>query len=193
MYLTSFNVQWFPAEVFMKTSPFPSISKSWLLARYTFSKFSDLKFGNSSLFGDEWKDAPESKILDSVRLSTLRIRESPMSYAEFIESSSSSNLCFCFVFCLVETVQKWHFSPQFQHVMFDLFGKFSWFDFYRSLFKPFNLLLPLWSTLRAPLDESLISRLWILSLRATSWISATLASQSLRTIDRSNNSIPRLG
>ena len=108
--MTSFNVQWFPARVFMKTSLFPSISKSWLLARYTFSKFSDLKFGNSSLFGDEWKDAPESKIQDSVGLSTLRIRESPMFYVEFVESSSSSNLWFCFLFGLVQSVQVTFFS-----------------------------------------------------------------------------------
>ena len=75
----------------MQTSPFPSISKALLSARYAFPKFPDLKFWNNSLLGDEWKDAPESKIHDSIGLFTLRIRESPMSSAEFTESLSSPN------------------------------------------------------------------------------------------------------
>ena len=89
IYLTSSNVNWFPEVVFMKTSPFPSISKALLSTRYTFPKFPDLKFWNNSLLGDEWKDAPESKIHDSNGLFTLRIRASTMSSNEFTESLSS--------------------------------------------------------------------------------------------------------
>ena len=76
----------------METSPFPSISKVLLSARYTFPKFPDLKFRNNSLLGDEWNDAPESKIQDSAGLSTLRIKTSSASSVVYIESSSSSDL-----------------------------------------------------------------------------------------------------
>ena len=159
----------------MQTSSFPLISKSLLSARYTFSKFLHLKFRNNSLFEDEWKDAPESKIQDSIELSTLRIRASPMSSAEFIESVSP-DLWFCFLFGLVQSVQKWHFSQQLQHVTFDLFEDISrFFDFDRPLFGPFSLLLPRWSTLRALPDDFPISRLRILLLRTTSRISSNFS------------------
>ena len=84
----------------MQTSPFSSISKALLSGRYTFPKFQDLKFLNNYLLGDEWKDAPESKIHDSTGLFTLRIRASPMSSAEFTESLSSPNFWFCFFLAL---------------------------------------------------------------------------------------------
>ena len=106
IYLISSNVHRFPEVVFMQTSPFPSISKDLLSARYTFPKFPDLKFWNNSLLGDEWKDAPESKIHDSTGLFTLRIRASPMSSAEFTESLSSPNFWFCFFFGFVQFVRK---------------------------------------------------------------------------------------
>ena len=73
IYLTSSNVHWFLEVVFIQIFPFPLISKALLSARYTFPKFPDLKFRNKSLLGDEWKDAPESKIHDSTWLFTLRI------------------------------------------------------------------------------------------------------------------------
>ena len=160
---------------------FPSILKSLLMTRYTFSKLPDLKFRNNSLFGDEWKDAPESKIQDSIGLSTLRIRASPMSSAKCIESSSFSDLWFCFLF--VQSARKLPFSPQLQHFTFGLFGDFSRFlDFDRPLFGPFDLLLPLRSTLRALSDESPISRLRILSLRTTSQISSNFSLSDPREL-----------
>ena len=78
-------------------------------------------------------------------------------------------------FNFVQSVRKCHFSPQFQHFKFGLFGDFSRFLYFDRpcLFGLFDLLLFLWSTLRVLPDESPIFHLGILSL--TSRISSNFS------------------
>ena len=123
------------------------------------------------------QDTPSRNFKTSIELSTLRIRASSMSSAEFIELSPSFDLWLCFLFGLVRFVRMWSFSPQLQHVTFVLFGDFlRFFDFdHPCLFGLFDLLLPLRSTLRALSDESSISRLRIFSLRTASRISSNFS------------------
>ena len=67
------------------------------------------------------------------------------------------------------------FSTTLTRYVWSVWKILRFFDFDWLLFGPFNLLLPLWSTLRALLNESPISCLRILSLRTTSWISSNFS------------------